>query len=76
LYALRSAGRIASPASAKTTMALTPLAAMPWMSEMDFWVSPWPSAYTTCLTRGHFEASSLPEAAVMVRQLFPAKPSA
>ena len=38
--ALLRAGRIASPASGNTTRASTPVATMPWMSEMAFWVSP------------------------------------
>ena len=73
--ALRRAGSMAWPASGKTTSASTPLATMPWMSEMAFWVSPWPSAYSTSVTLGHLAASSLPDAVVTSRQLLPPKPS-
>ena len=45
------------------------------MSEMAFWVLPWPSAYLKSVTLGHFGASSLPEAVVTSRQLLPPKPS-
>ena len=44
LNELVSAGRIALPASGKTTIALTPFATIPWMSEIAFSVLPWPSA--------------------------------
>src|SRR3954465_14100590 len=48
---------------------------MPWMSEMAFWVSPCPSAYSKSVTAGHLEASSLADAVVTSRQLLPPKPS-
>ena len=63
------------PASGKTTSALTPLATRPWMSEMAFWVSPWPSAYVKSVTLGHLAISSLAAAVVTRRQLLPPKPS-
>src|SRR3954454_15542032 len=75
LYELRSAGRIALPASGKTTRALTPVATMPWMSEIAFCVLPCPSAYSSDVTFGHFAASSRADAVVTRRQLFPPKPS-
>ena len=70
-----SVGRIASLASGNTTTAFTPLETMPWMSEMDFCRSPWPSAYTNSLTLGHFAASWRPDSVVTRRQLLPPKPS-
>ena len=74
--ALRSAGSTALPASGKTTIALTPLATMPWMSEIAFWVLPWPSAYSKL---GHARALGdlvLGRSAVVTRrQLLPPKPS-
>src|SRR6185369_12315652 len=69
------AGSIAGPASGKTTRASMPLAAIALMSEMDFWVSPCPSAYSYLVMLGHFSASSLPEAVVTWRQLWPPQPS-
>src|SRR4051812_45515719 len=48
---------------------------MPWMSEMAFWVSPCPSAYSKSVTAGHLDASSLADAVVTSRQLLPPKPS-
>src|SRR3954449_6008551 len=75
LYELRSAGRIALPASGKTTRASTPFATMPWMSEIAFCVLPCPSAYVSEVTFGHFFASSRADAVVTRRQLLPPKPS-
>src|SRR6476469_5382356 len=48
---------------------------MPLMSEIDFCTLPWPSAYWNLVTLGHFIASSLPDAVVTSRQLFPPNPS-
>src|SRR3954452_5304637 len=56
-------------------MAFTPVDTIPLMSEMAFWVFPWPSAYLNDVTLGHLAASSLPEAVVTRRQLLPPKPS-
>src|SRR4051812_1951893 len=66
---------MASPASGKTTRALTPLATMPWMSAMAFCVLPWPSAYSKPVMLGHLAASAFAEAVVISRQLLPPKPS-
>src|SRR6185369_14186471 len=66
---------MAWPASGNTTIALVPLATMPWMSEMAFWVLPWPSAYWKSVMFGHFATSALAEAVVTSRQLLPPKPS-
>src|SRR4051795_11624511 len=70
------AGSTALPASGKTTIALTPWAARPWMSEIAFCVLPWPSVYTNLVTLGHFLASSRASAVVMRRQLLSPNPSA
>src|SRR5436190_14445557 len=48
---------------------------MPWISEIAFCVFPWPSAYVSDVTLGHFFASSRAEAVVTRRQLFPPNPS-
>src|SRR6187200_3318992 len=56
-------------------MASTPVETMPLMSEIAFCTLPWPSAYSNLVTLGHFLASSLPDAVVTRRQLFPPKPS-
>jgi hypothetical protein len=71
LWTLVIAGSIAGPASGKTTRASMPLAAIALTSEIDFWVSPWPSAYSYFVMLGHLSASSLPEAVVTWRQLLP-----
>ena len=63
------------PASGKTTSALTPFATMPWMSEIAFCVLPWPSAYSSSVTLGHFFASARADAVVTRRQLLPPNPS-
>src|SRR5262249_30113264 len=52
-----------------------PLAAMPWMSEMAFWVLPCPSAYSKLVMFGHLATSFLADAVVTRRQLLPPKPS-
>ena len=64
------------PASGKTTIALTPCAARPWMSEIAFWVFPWPSAYWKLETLGQRLASAWASARVIRRQLLSPKPSA
>src|SRR3954447_4006527 len=46
------------------------------MSEIAFWVSPWPSVWMNFVTLGHFLSSSCASAVVMRRQLLAAKPSA
>ena len=48
---------------------------MPWMSEIAFWVLPWPSAYANAVTLGHLATSCLAAAVVTRRQLLPPKPS-
>src|SRR6476620_3623659 len=46
------------------------------MSEIAFWVFPWPSEYRYWVTFGHFDASSLASARVTCRHALPPKPSA
>src|SRR5687767_4148501 len=46
------------------------------MSEIAFWVSPWPSVYVKSVTLGHLLASSSASARVILRQLLSPKPSA
>src|SRR4051794_25213820 len=70
------AGRTALPASGNTTIASTPWATRPWMSEIAFWVLPWPSVYTYFVTLGHFLASFWASPLVTLRQLLSPKPSA
>src|SRR5881392_4262811 len=70
------AGRTALPASGNTTIASTPWATRPWMSEIAFWVLPWPSVYTYFVTLGHFLASFWASPLVTLRQLLSPNPSA
>ncbi len=70
------AGSMAGPASAKTIMALIPLAARPCTSEIAFWVLLWPSVWLQPVTLGQRLASLMAEAAVICRHGLAANPSA